>query len=84
MITYCLGLFLKLKFHALDGGMAQWTSLPPQEEMARVRIPPGYKVFKENITMLMCIVNFCSMHCLCVEKEIYRCRPKNILKLNFT
>jgi hypothetical protein len=26
-------------------GMGQWTSHPPQEQMTRVRIPPGHKVF---------------------------------------
>jgi hypothetical protein len=34
----------------------------------RVRIPPGYKVFKENTAVLLCIKWF-NMHCLCVEKE---------------
>jgi hypothetical protein len=38
------------------GGVAQWTSHPPKEQKTRVRIPPGYKVFKENIAMLLCII----------------------------
>jgi hypothetical protein len=35
------------------GGAAQWTSHPTQEQKTRVRIPPGYKVFRENIAMLL-------------------------------
>jgi hypothetical protein len=31
------------------GGVAQWTSNPPQEEKTRVRISPGYNVFRETI-----------------------------------
>jgi hypothetical protein len=29
-------------------GVAQWTSHPPQEQKKRVRIPPEYKVYREN------------------------------------
>jgi hypothetical protein len=41
---------------------------PPQEQETRVRIPPGYKVFRENIAMLLCKIDLDSKHCLCVEK----------------
>jgi hypothetical protein len=34
------------------GGVAQWTLHPPQEQKTRVRIPPGYTVFREDITVL--------------------------------
>jgi hypothetical protein len=34
--------------------VAQWTSNPPQEQKTWVRIPPGYKVFRELIAMLLC------------------------------
>jgi hypothetical protein len=33
-------------------GVAQWTSHPPQEQKTRVRIPPGYKVFKSDAFVL--------------------------------
>jgi hypothetical protein len=39
------------------GGVAQWTSHPPLEHKTRVRIPPGYKVFRENIAMRMCVID---------------------------
>jgi hypothetical protein len=32
----------------------------------RVRIPPGHKVFRENIAMLLCTDNCLNSHCLCV------------------
>jgi hypothetical protein len=39
------------------GDVAQWASHPPHEPKTRVRIPPGYAVFMENMAMLLCIVD---------------------------
>jgi hypothetical protein len=36
------------KYFLRPGGVAQRPSHPPQEQKTRVRIPPGYKVFKEK------------------------------------
>jgi hypothetical protein len=33
---------------------AQWTSHPTQEQKTRVQIPPGYKVFRKNMAVLLC------------------------------
>jgi hypothetical protein len=33
----------------------------------RVRIPPGFKVFRKNIAALLCI-KWLNMRCLCVER----------------
>jgi hypothetical protein len=38
----------KLLGNGPDGGVAQWTPFQPQEQETRVRIPPGYKVFRKN------------------------------------
>jgi hypothetical protein len=45
------------------GGVAQWTSHPPQEQKTRVRIPPGYKVFREKHSNAV-VCNWLNMHCL--------------------
>jgi hypothetical protein len=47
------------------GGVAQWTPHPPQERKPRVRIPPGYKIFGGNMSMLTL-----HMHGLCWKLEI--------------
>jgi hypothetical protein len=49
------------------GGMAQRTSHQPQRQQPRVRIPPGYKVFRENIPMLLCV--FVLKCIVCVLKK---------------
>jgi hypothetical protein len=37
--------------------MVAWHSPSPQERKTRVRIPPGYKVFRKNVSiMLLCII----------------------------
>jgi hypothetical protein len=36
-------------FQSFPGGVAQWTSHPPQEQKTRVRIPPGYKIFSRAV-----------------------------------
>jgi hypothetical protein len=38
----------KNRIVALDGGVAQWTSHPPQEQKTRVPIPPGCKDFGQT------------------------------------
>jgi hypothetical protein len=38
-------------------GVAQWTSHPPQGQKTRVRIPPGCKVFREIIALLLCVTD---------------------------
>jgi hypothetical protein len=54
---------------ALDGGVAQWASHPPQEQKTRVRVPPGCKVFRGNIAMLLSIFDLiCNVRVLKKEK----------------
>jgi hypothetical protein len=48
--------------------VAQVTSHPPQEQKTRVRIPPGYKILKEIIAMLMCKIDLICI-VLCVDKD---------------
>jgi hypothetical protein len=48
--------------------VTQWTSHPPQEPKTRVRIPPGYKVFMENVGMLLSIIDFICIVCV-LEKR---------------
>jgi hypothetical protein len=46
------------KILVCPGGVAQWTSHPPQRQLTRARIRPGYKVFRKNSNAvdLNCIV----------------------------
>jgi hypothetical protein len=53
---------------ALDGGVAQWTSHPPEELQTRVRFTTGCKVFKEIIAMLLCKIDFICI--VCVSNKI--------------
>jgi hypothetical protein len=48
------------------GSVAQWSSHMPQEQKARVRIPPGYMV---KISMLLFMYYRLQMGCLCVENR---------------
>jgi hypothetical protein len=34
------------------GSVVQWTSHQPPEQKTRVRIKPGFKVFRENIAIM--------------------------------
>jgi hypothetical protein len=60
--------------------VAQWTSQPPQEQQSLVRIPPGYKVFKENLAMPSCIIDviciiwvfYLEMTVLATQKHIFK------------
>jgi hypothetical protein len=45
------------------GGVALWTMLPPQELMPWVRIPPGFKVFRENTTIVLYIIDLIFIVC---------------------
>jgi hypothetical protein len=50
-------------------GVAQWTLHPPQEQKARDRIPPRYKVFRENIGSNAVVCNglrYIHKMCMCV------------------
>jgi hypothetical protein len=58
-------LFCK-QFICRSGGVVQWTSHPPKKQKIRVRFPTGFKVFMENISILLCILDLI-MHCLCVK-----------------
>jgi DNA-binding transcriptional regulator/RsmH inhibitor MraZ len=62
--------------------MAVWpqcTSHPPQEHKTRVRIPPGKKkVFRENIAMLLGIVDLICI--VCVLKKEIQAMAQNISK----
>jgi hypothetical protein len=44
----CRGQFLTIPMYVLHC-VGQWTSHPLMEEKTRIQIPPGYKVFSENI-----------------------------------
>jgi hypothetical protein len=48
------------------GGVAQWTSHPSQEQKTRVQIPPGYKVFGENIATLFCVIDLIYIVCVSI------------------
>jgi hypothetical protein len=62
--------------------LTPWTSHPPQKQKTRVRIPPGYKVFGEIISMLLCRYNLlmylCNVYCLCVYLIIKVLATKSI------
>jgi hypothetical protein len=67
------------KCNICPGGMAQGTSHQPQRQQTRFRIPPGYKVFRENIAMLLC---FFDLACtVCVLKTEIKALAKK-LKIN--
>jgi hypothetical protein len=51
------------------GGMARWTSHPPQEQKTRVRIPPGYRVFRENKAMLFCLIDLICIVCVLKKRN---------------
>jgi hypothetical protein len=56
-------------FHSrCPGGVAQWTSHPPQLQQTRVRIPPGYKVLRKNIAMLFGVFELICIVCV-LKKE---------------
>jgi hypothetical protein len=62
------------------GGVAQWTTHPPQEKKARVRIPPGEKVFRET-----CSAAFLHLKCIVfVLKQRNECIGLKIFKKNKT
>jgi hypothetical protein len=46
------------------GAVAQWASHPPQEKQTRVRFPLGYKVFREIIAMLLCVIDLICSVCV--------------------
>jgi hypothetical protein len=46
-----------------SGGVAQWTSHLPQEQKTKDRIPPGFKVFRENIATLLCMIDLMNYWC---------------------
>jgi hypothetical protein len=48
--------------------VAKKAAYPPEELQARVRFPPGYKVFMDITSMLLGTCN-CNVHSLCVEKR---------------
>jgi hypothetical protein len=53
-----------LFFSSHPGGEEQWTSHPPEEQKTRVRIPPRHKDFRENIPMLLCILDLICFVCV--------------------
>jgi hypothetical protein len=62
------------------GGVAQWTSHPPQRQQSEVRVPPGYEVFRKNQAMLLCVLDL--IFIVCVFKEITKgIGPKIFLKV---
>jgi hypothetical protein len=58
-------------------GQVKWTSHLPHEQKTRVRIRPGYKVFKENIAMLLCLTYVLFVRW---KTEVKALSPKNVLK----
>jgi hypothetical protein len=61
-----------------DGGVAQWTSHQPQRQQTRVRIPLGYKVFRKNIAMLLCVFDLICI--VCVLKKKVNLSAQRIIK----
>jgi hypothetical protein len=61
--------------------LVQWTSHPPQRQEARVRIPPEDKVFRENIAILLCLIDLiCIVYALkkeikALEQKVFFNRP---------
>jgi hypothetical protein len=56
-------------FNKSPGGVAQWISHPPQVQKTRVRIPPGYKVFRENIAVLLFIIDAICLVCVLKKRN---------------
>jgi hypothetical protein len=57
-VAQLLGYFFTVKrLPNGPGGVAQWTSHPTLQPMTRFRIPPEHKVVRENIAMLLSIIN---------------------------
>jgi hypothetical protein len=54
------------KILTCPGGVAQSTSHSPQEQKSRVRIPQGYKVFKEFKAMLSCRIDLICIVCVLI------------------
>jgi hypothetical protein len=63
------------------GGVVQWASQKPRRQQTRVRIPPGYKVFRENMAMLLCVFDLLCI--VCVLKNINKIIAPHILKKIF-
>jgi hypothetical protein len=61
------------------GGVAQWTSHPPQEKKTRVQIHPGHKVLGKNTAVLLCMIDL-FYYALC---EVGKERNKGIAQTCF-
>jgi hypothetical protein len=64
--------------HNRPGGMARWTSQPPQRQQTWVRIPPGYNVFI-NTAMLLCVFDLIRIVCE-LKKRNEGIGPKIVFK----
>jgi hypothetical protein len=53
------------------GGVSQWTSYQPQKQKTRVRIPLGYKGFRENIAMQVCVIDLKCIACFVNLRKKY-------------
>jgi hypothetical protein len=64
--------------------VAQWTSHPPQELKTRVRIPPGYKVFKDAMAMMVCIFYLICIVCVYMVNKGLATKKSQCSVFNFT
>jgi hypothetical protein len=46
--------------------VAQWTTHPPHEQKTRVLVPPGCKIFRYDMAMLLCTYSWLNMYSLFV------------------
>jgi hypothetical protein len=66
------------------GGLAQWTWNPPQEQMTRVRIPPGIRCFLGKTWHFSCLGTIDFMCIVCVFKtEKWRQYPNIFFSKKF-
>jgi hypothetical protein len=62
-------------------GVAQWTSHRPPRQQSQVRIPPGYKVFRKIIALLLCVFDLICIGCVLIRRK-KRHRPQKNIFLN--
>jgi hypothetical protein len=65
------------------GGVAQWASYLPLEKKTRVRMPPGYKVFRENMVMMLCVTCLICIVCVFIWEIITLPTNKYLKKIYF-
>jgi hypothetical protein len=69
--TYVVHMLVMGKDIYVEVALAAWRSghrNTPQEQKIRVRIPPGYKVYRENIALLLCVIYLTCVACVFTDK----------------